>query len=407
MRDLDPAALVASLPERRWFAHKHQSLEAVVPRDVTPIPGDPEIALASVETRFAGGATDTYELVLAERGGRVDDALDDEAVALRLATALGRSEEHGGVSFARTDRLPADPGAVRVMRAEQSNTSIVIDDVAMLKWYRRPRAGVQPDLEVTEALARTGFRHVAAPLGVVRRGDTVLAVAHEFLTGAEEAWSVAVDAASGGGFLAEAAEIGEVTARLHAALAAVDDGDFLARPARIQDVDSWIAAVTASLPAELEGRAAALEAAAGRAQKVKEPGMLTRIHGDYHLGQVVRSGGRWVVLDFEGEPSASLSARRQLNSPLHDVAGMVRSFDYAAKVGGADPGWAEKARAAFLDAYRPPAVDAGLVPDDEDFAALLAVFELRKAVYEVGYEAANRPDWVGIPLHAIDRLLED
>ena len=138
----------------------------------------------------------------------------------------------------------------------------------------------------------------------------------------------------------------------------------------------------------------------------------TRTHGDYHLGQVLWNGDDWLVLDFEGEPARSIPERRRKRSPLRDVAGMLRSFAYAASASEllrgvpAPAGWEAQARQGFLDAYM-ETVDQSLLPAGRPATdKLLAIFELEKAVYELRYELNNRPDWVAIPVAGIVRLLE-
>jgi maltokinase len=141
-------------------------------------------------------------------------------------------------------------------------------------------------------------------------------------------------------------------------------------------------------------------------------GRLIRHHGDFHLGQTLRAAGRWVLLDFEGEPARSMRERRRKRSPLRDVAGMLRSFAYAASASellhgvAAPEDWEQRAREAFLGGYF-ATVDGGLLPTGQaGIERLLAIFELEKAVYELRYELNNRPDWVGIPVAGIARLLE-
>jgi maltokinase len=175
----------------------------------------------------------------------------------------------------------------------------------------------------------------------------------------------------------------------------------------------------AAAVSELAPYKEAIEAVYAEAQAAGGARYLQRIHGDYHLGQVLRSGHDWVVLDWEGEPARSLEERRRLASPLRDVAGMLRSFDYAvsqpllladdeeaaARDGeeGDPNAWVEANRTAFLDGYLGRAGDAGWLPEGHEL--LLRTYELDKAVYEVMYEARFRPDWVGIPLGGIRRLL--
>jgi maltokinase len=175
--------------------------------------------------------------------------------------------------------------------------------------------------------------------------------------------------------------------------------------------------VFASLPED-----SALEPIAGRGEEVRErlrirshvgaTGRVIRHHGDYHLGQVLWSREDWVVIDFEGEPARGLTERRRKRSPLRDVAGMLRSFAYAASASELERGvkppddWEERARAEFLAGYLDE-VESSIIPGGQAFDRLLALFELEKAVYELRYELDNRPDWVRIPVAGIQRLLED
>jgi maltokinase len=182
-------------------------------------------------------------------------------------------------------------------------------------------------------------------------------------------------------------------------------------------IDEEIDELFANLPDREE-----LEPIAGRGEDVREelsllsrvavPGRVIRNHGDYHLGQVLWTGSDWIVLDFEGEPARSLPERRRKRSPLRDIAGMLRSFAYAASAAEVEHGvvppedWEERARTEFLAGYVPVVEPSGLLPPGEDaLRRLLAVFELEKAVYELRYELDNRPDWVRIPVAGINRLL--
>jgi trehalose synthase-fused probable maltokinase len=183
------------------------------------------------------------------------------------------------------------------------------------------------------------------------------------------------------------------------------------------DVDEQIERLWRELPHE-DPR---LEDVAGRGEDVREllqslsqvasGGKVIRTHGDYHLGQTMLTGDGWRILDFEGEPARSLPERRRKRSPLRDVAGMLRSFAYAAsaqrllKDREAPEGWEDRAREVFLEGYM-EAVDPALLPAGGALERLLSVFELEKAVYELRYELNNRPDWVAIPAAAIRRLLE-
>jgi len=218
----------------------------------------------------------------------------------------------------------------------------------------------------------------------------------------------------GGDFAAEAERLGTATAQVHA-LMAQSLPRRLAGPdeskATAQQLHERLDAALAVVP-ELAPHAGALHATYDEVAARTEPVAVQRVHGDYHLGQVLRTQDGWVLLDFEGEPARPLSERTALMSPLRDVAGMLRSFDYAARHLLADrPGdgqlayrakeWADRNREAFCDGY---ARAAGNDPRDEP--VLLRAFELDKAVYEVVYEARNRPSWLAIPLGSIARLVK-
>lgn len=315
---------------------------------------------------------------------------------------------------------------VRPVGSEQSNTSVVYDDRLILKLFRTLHPGPNPDVEVTTALTEAGCPHVARPVATWRRGELDLAVVHEFLGGGAEGWALALTSLrdllgephllapgeAGGDFAGEAERLGVMTAELHGALA----GAFGRRP---PDVWAWAAGIERDVRRVASRLDASSLEAAGRVvdrlREVADPGVATRVHGDYHLGQVLRTDRGWHVIDFEGEPSVPLPERRAFSSPLRDVAGMLRSFHYAAAValresdGGAQPlaeGWEARNRQAFLDGYLPVAEDAGLLPGDAGaWSTVLAAFELGKAAYEVSYELAHRPDWVAIPLEGLRRLL--
>jgi maltokinase len=234
----------------------------------------------------------------------------------------------------------------------------------------------------------------------------------------------AVVAGQGGSFVGEAARLGEVIASMHRVLADPSRAHLETAPASRQAADAWADAMTAELHALLEQGGPALESLRERAPLVRRhfdalrdrppSGTLLRIHGDLHLGQTLRIDSGWIILDFEGEPNRTPAERRALSSPLRDVAGMLRSFDYAAAAALSErimPGsedwegymrfgeqWAQQNRTAFWNAYSGVMADAGVLPDREVAPVVLHAFELQKAVYEVGYELSHRPTWVTIPL---------
>ncbi|HEX2851154.1 MAG TPA: hypothetical protein VHN98_11395, partial [Acidimicrobiales bacterium] len=294
------------------------------------------------------------------------------------------------------------------------------------KLFRRLHAGANPDVEVTRALAETGYPNVAAPLATWERDGAHVAVVQPFLAGATEGWSLALTSLRdfynsdcenprecGGDLGAESRRLGEVTASMHLALArAFGDAE--------GDARAWSAAMLRQLDRVGKGRAWE-----GGARAVFErmadgdAGRSIRVHGDLHLGQVVRADAGWYVLDFEGEPARPLDERTLATSPLKDVAGMLRSFDYAVAVAARewpddqrddrhDQGlrWLERNRFAFLEGYFGTEGIAALLPSPHaQLTAALEAWELDKAVYEVGYEEAHRPEWSVIPEAAIARLL--
>jgi maltokinase len=333
----------------------------------------------------------------------------------------------------------APASRVRPVGAEQSNTSLVFDDRVIVKIYRRLLDGRNPDIEVTSALVDAGFSQVAAPAGVWRQGDVDLAFAQQFLSGGTEGWALALTslrdfshaavddpAETGGDFAGEAGRLGRVTAELHLALARAfePDPDGLVEewPAFVDGIARRLQAFVAS---EAGQRVEVAQRLTDRFRRVRHPGPALRVHGDYHLGQVMRTDGGWYVLDFEGEPARPFEQRVRPSSVMKDITGMLRSLHYVSRFafGNRDGtrqredsarieelaravAWEDHNRTAFLDGYRSTEGVAGLLADDpEDRDLVMAAFELDKALYELDYEQAYRPDWVDIPRHAIGRVL--
>jgi maltokinase len=323
--------------------------------------------------------------------------------------------------------LPGD-----VISTEQSNTSLVYGESAILKLFRRLEPGLNPDVEVHAALRRTENPHIAPLLGHIEIDDpdpaqppATVAMLQSFVPNASDGWRLATSSVRdlyaegdlhadevGGDFAGESERLGEATASVHADLARV-------LPTEPADRD-WYTAVAEQMTARLK---AAVEVVPELAEHVDalrelyaaaaasgEPVVRQRVHGDLHLGQVLRTTTGWIMLDFEGEPARPLASRRELDTPLRDVAGMLRSFDYAARhMLVEQPGdpqrayraqeWAERNRQAFRAGYSAAggvAVDAA--------SPLLRAFEADKAVYECVYEARNRPHWLMIPLQSVSRL---
>jgi trehalose synthase-fused probable maltokinase len=360
-------------------------------------------------------------------GRSVYDATHDPAWALELLAMVGDGATGDGNGVAVRGEHVADavsirPTSSRVLSGEQSNTSIIFEGgerPVICKVFRALHDGDNPDVELQSALAAAGSHAVPPPIGhlvgewrdsgtATGRATGHLAFAQEFLPGVQDAWRVALEAAQQGrGFESEAAAMGAATADVHARLASALS-TAPATPAHIaatlDQMRSRLALAIAEAP-DLAGLEAPVLAVLERAAAAAWPAQ-QRIHGDLHLGQVLAvPDGTWVIVDFEGEPLRPMHERRVLDSPLRDVAGMLRSFDYVAgTLEAADPSshdaartWADSARAAFLGAY------ASAAGRDLD-PALLEAFELDKALYEAVYEARNRPDWLGIPVTAVRRL---
>jgi len=454
VEQIDAEVLRAWLVEQRWYASKAREVTQLTLLEVAPIEDEPEplMALALVEARFHAGTHELYQLplgfrhadegwsdgVIAQVGDRtMYDALADPACAHRLTRAMraGRRIEHedGVWTFDTVNGLPDEEelAGVRSVGVEQSNTSIVFGDRLILKAYRRIEPGPNPELELLRFLTERGFDNIARLAGwyehTGRLVDATLGLLQEFLAGGRDGWDLVLDALARGDDATEhLTALGEVTARMHTVLGS-DSADPTFAPEEpsteslsllLATIDEEIEAIFRSIP-ETEDVAPI----AHRGQEVRERlrglahtgggGRIIRTHGDYHLGQTMLTDRGWVVLDFEGEPARSLPQRRQKRSPLRDVAGMLRSFAYAASAveslrGAAAPeGWEERARETFLDSYL-GSVDSRLLPHGVDSTRrLLSIFELEKAVYELRYELNNRPDWVGLPVSGIARLLED
>ena len=455
LEHLDAEVVGRWLVEQRWFASKSREVASLRILEATEVGEDlePQLALALVEVRFQAGTHELYQLplgmrhrdegwsegVIDEAGDRtIYDAMIDPECVFRLARALRQGtrleREAGTWAFHAVNGLPPDDRLrrVRPVGVEQSNSSVVFADELILKAYRRIEPGPNPELELLRFLTLHGFENIARLAGwyehTGRLVDATLGLLQEYLPGGKDGWELVLDAFEedgGEGFLSQLAELGEVTARMHSTLGS-DSTDPTFAPEEpsgealsllLATIDEEIETIFRELP-DIE----AVAPIAGHGQEVREQlrglahagagGRVIRCHGDYHLGQTIRSPRGWVILDFEGEPARTLPERRQKRSPLRDVAGMLRSFAYAASASQIQRGvpapddWEERARTSFLGSYL-DAVDSRLLPHGQaNTERMLQIFELEKAVYELRYELNNRPDWVGIPVAGIARLLE-
>ncbi|GAC1324955.1 MAG: phosphotransferase [Mycobacteriales bacterium] len=444
-----PALLGRWLPTQRWYAAKGRPVAGLVLEAVEALQeGDPTLYAVVIAMSYDDeGPAERYQLLLGLRFelpqrldhaviGRVGeltayDAVHDGELTDLLLERMASNATVGTLRFG-SDREVAYDAHVpsRVMGAEQSNTSVVYGEEYILKLFRKLAPGLNPDLELHRALAAVDCQYIAPVVGWIE-GDlagesATVGMLQRYLLSATEGWALATTSVRdlyaeadlhadevGGDFAGESERLGAATAAVHADLARAlptriaAPGDAAATARRMHD---RLHAALVVVP-ELEPLAGALHAAYDEVAVLAGAVPVQRIHGDYHLGQVLRTDAGWVLLDFEGEPARPLAERTQLMSPLRDVAGMLRSFDYVARYLLTDhpgePGlayrageWAERNREAFCDGY---AQGSGRDPRKE--SVLLRAFELDKAVYEVVYEARHRPSWVRIPLESIERLV--
>lgn len=455
-------ALARWLPRQRWYPGQGDTAgKLTVLADTMLAVGDPGLRHLIVELPDSPEQA-RYQILVGFRAdvpvslnhtviGPTDDgliaydALHDPQLSGLLLDAIAAEQTVGPLHFA------LELGAVidgwrgsRVISSEQSNTSVVFGEAAILKVIRRIFTGVNPDLEVPAALAQLGSRRIARPYGRVESeldGDVAqLGVLSEFLAdaingrmlvianlrhvygqhgsyGQDYQVSQVADAPAGrswvpdsrADFAGEALLLGHDTAELHAELADA----FGTTPMPAADLAALSASMVSKLDAalaevpELSAHEAKLRAAYAAVTATTRPVMLQRVHGDYHLAQTLRAEKGWVALDFEGEPNLPHALRRAPAPALRDVAHMLRSIDYEARLGllghpgaarlhGLADDWAERCQAAFCKGYQ----QAGGT-DPAAYAPLLRALMLEKAVFEVVYEARHRPGWLSIPLEAI------
>ena len=486
-RDVLPAYLM----KRRWFSAKDQSIKSVRLKYVAALPGERELLLTEIESKSDGDVNRWLlplgvvwdeepagalpgQLALARvrrvrRTGLLTDAFSLAAFARQMLAAFctrTRVETpEGTITFTPVEETkdtlcrPEDAN-VLWLGAEQSNSSLIVDDAVVLKIFRKVAAGEHPEAELGRYLTAQGFLNTPSLLGEVVRTTNnderhSLAVAQAFIRNQGDAWSWTLDrfnhalddlAMPEGGvderadevadYTAIAAAIGKRLGEMHAVLARPsDDPAFAPETAGTQDVEGWARRAVALLERafgllkkQATWESETVEAQAKRLLSLQElvtrelkrmakAGVgtaMTRIHGDFHLGQVLVASGDVYLIDFEGEPGRPLAERRAKASPLRDVAGLMRSFDYAAAA-TLDPrkltaarlppeqreefitSLRDRAQSAFLDAYQA----ASGTPVEND---LLAFFLMEKAIYELAYEAANRPSWLLIPVNGLARL---
>ncbi|MFB7653457.1 MULTISPECIES: maltokinase [unclassified Streptomyces] len=420
------------LPHQRWFAGKDRPVAELGLLSMTELfPGCLHLLVHTGQGSVpapggAPSAGDCYQLLLGVReqpsprlgraiigqvqdgplaGRTVYDALHDPRTAQLLLERLRHPGKAGPLRFESDPARPVPGGlAPRLLDAEQSNSSLIYGDEFILKLFRRVQPGVNPDLEVPDALARQGCGRVPAPVAWMHTThpyEATLGVLQPFLHDASDGWTLSLNAlAAGDDFTVQAHELGQAMGDVHLALASAFPAGAPGENGRTAAAMTERLTAAAHCVPALQPFVPGLRAAFAALSTCDSGPPAQRIHGDLHLGQVLRAGRDWFVIDFEGEPSRPLAERRSAHSPVRDIAGMLRSFDYAARQRRPwRPEWARRCREAFCAGY---AARAGWDPRKKH--GLLRAYETDRAVYEVLYEARHRPDWLPVPMAAIERL---
>jgi maltokinase len=453
---ISEAVLAGWMSRQRWFGAKARELAQFHVLDVVLLDaGPPPLAVMIVEARMRTGVHELYQLPIGARSEREDwqagriasaedttyyDALADPQLTRVLARLIAEAGavpgEHATIRFSwHGEHALGSAPAVRALQAEQSNSSLTFDDRLVLKVFRRIEPGSNPELEMLSFLAAHDFPSIAALAGSYDyRGElleTTLGVMQEFIADAVDGWTLATRSLRedrGERFLDHVGDLGAVTGRMHTVLGSdASDPDF----APEEPLGEHVALLSATIDEQIERIFLAvaehpehLEPLVGRGEQLRDRlsmlshtgvgGRLIRSHGDYHLGQVLRTPTRWVIIDFEGEPSRPMRERRRKRSPLRDVAGMLRSLAYVGLAGellgdvpAPPPEWEGRVRRRFLGGYMSE-IDTTLLPAGQQaIEKLIAMFELEKALYELRYELNNRPSWVPVAVAGLTRLLEE
>lgn len=450
------------LPKQRWYAGRTRTLVSAVATAVTPLADDLDHVL--VRAGYDDGGSELYQVIvgwgrqpppeyadlatIGDSHGRTGyDALYNDDAAHRVLGLIRDGARVGDLVFTPEPgaELPMDTTS-RVLEGEQSNTSVIFDTAAILKLFRRLVPGLNPEVELGRVLGRAGSPYVAhllgsldgltptppvspssesgaSGVGAVRAVGAVveplsLAMVTAFARNSADGWAMAVASVRdllaeadlhpdevGGDFAAEAYRLGEAVAEVHATLAAELGSE--PGPPPLAEMRQRLAVAAEVVPEVAAHRSELLTRLNAAAESVA----LQRVHGDLHLGQVLRTPDQWLLIDFEGEPGQTMAERRRVDSPLRDVAGMLRSFEYAGyqllvhepantQLAYRAGEWVRRNRTAFCEGY---AAVSGVDPRER--GDLLRAYELDKAVYEAAYEARHRPGWLWIPVQSIARML--
>lgn len=467
---LETEILPGYLKRRRWFASKDQHIQSVRLTEAGHVVFEArELLLCEVEVELPA-KTERYQLpiglgytdrdlsplvdilkladaVVSGKPCSLTDAFSLDALALGLLQAIKKDDKirlpHAELHCSSLDgfdaALPAQGFEIKRLSAEQSNSSLVFGDSMIMKLIRRVMHGINPEVEMVRYLTMNHYAHTPQLLGEVQHIQNdgrfySMYVVQKFIVNQGDAWGTTLEMLSAApanfhSYAVFAASVGTRLAELHEVLARNStDEAFEPREATERDVADWISAISRQLDAafillescqNLSKTAMQdkefvmthhkyVSAAVPNLARSGVGSLMTRIHGDFHLGQILVADGDAYIIDFEGEPSKPLEIRRAKSSPMRDVAGLLRSLDYAAGASGiANMDFVNEMSDVFLNAYRAvldraprPWVNAG-----EQQTHLLDLFLLEKCAYEVCYEAANRPDWLAIPLRGFVEII--
>jgi len=428
--------LTSWLGHQRWFGGKGVPISKVEVLERIPMQSAPDAEASIVRVSYVLGTPETY-LVLLQRAadGSLHDALEDPGVARAvLAFAREGRQVPVGTNTVRSEIIGRGAGAlaalppeprVRTLGVEQSNTSVVLDDQVLLKILRKLEVGLSPEVEMGRFLALHGYQgtpQLLASLTLEGPSASELALLYVFVRNQGDGWAWLKDALRRSGdpgpeVLTRLERLGVRVGELHRVLASdPTDPAFAPEPVHLEDLQRWSSSIVGELGVtlalagerfpELSERQEALTERAKALASLTPSGQKIRQHGDLHLGQALWTGDDWMIIDFEGEPARPYAARREKHTPLRDVAGMLRSFAYAAAVAGLAPAVRRRAveamRTAFFQGWRGAVEGTDLLPTTRaDTKTMLDVLELEKTLYELRYELQMRPDWAHIPAEAL------